>query len=336
MSISYHTKARIPRSFFPAIGKTALLGGRPVIARNYDGEKDKDATSFLLVDRQGYEMGLYFKVKEPDGELLLDFFDVTAGNWTLEGEDALWMRKAVLAAVRRKVKALPPGPARMPKPKQPRMTPTEAAFHSIRDLSGGDTLDTIFLPTRALTVSPDEFKAALERHGLTVTQVEGRKAFKVQGTDLSVDWNGYSSNFYDRYDWTEVDKTGPPTRLGELRILPYAGGFDGWIAIWFTRPVLPTDDLKRTRTQAWPLMESRDEYDEPPSYIEVAHEKALAEDHDRMVQGLKDENAKLRWQMGQLQKDIDLLTACLVKHRIRRPSRPLEVMPDFNTGKELP
>ena len=40
MSRSYPTSTQIPRGFFPAIGKTALLKGKPVVARNFQGETD--------------------------------------------------------------------------------------------------------------------------------------------------------------------------------------------------------------------------------------------------------------------------------------------------------
>jgi hypothetical protein len=306
MSMSFHTKAKIPRSFFPAIGKTALLEGKPVKAMNYSDEKNKDATSFILRDQNGFEMGLYFSSK--DEAMLLDFFDFTVGNWSvLDGadQDGTWMRKAVMRARRRGIKQLPPGPDRMPRKQEARLKGTAKAFYDIKGLAKPDDDGFIYLPTRSLTCTVEEFKAALERHGLIVTQVEGRKAFKVRsapGTTLTMDWNGPGSNFYDRYDWIEFKEhpDQPPTSLLELRILPYIETGDrwgGWMALCIERPVLPTDDLKRIRTRAWPLLESMSAEDESPVVKEIRAEKA----EELRIANLDVENAELRRENARLQ-----------------------------------
>lgn len=298
MSMSFHTKAKIPRSFFPAIGKTALLDGKPVKAVNYDGERDKEATSFILRDQNGFCMGLYFSSK--NDVMPLDFFDFAVGNWgVLDGadQDGTWMRKAVLKAAR-KVKTLPAGPAHMPRKREAKSRGIHKAFEDLKDLRPPYNVDNVlYLPTSCLTCTVEEFRVALERHGMVVTQVEGRKAFRLQGPpDMVVDQNRYSSNYNDRYNWT--DKDNPPLLLGEHRILPYSMEDPGWFySLVFNRPVLPTDDLKRVRPQAWPLLESSGPADESPAVKRIRAEAA----EKLRIANLDQENTRLRQEIDRLQ-----------------------------------
>jgi hypothetical protein len=178
----------------------------------------------------------------------------------------------------------------------------DRALFDIRDLmQPEDGEGVLYLPTTCLTTSVELFMAALERHGMVVTRVAGRQAFRVQGPpDTTLDHNFYCSNYNDRYDWIDYKDhpDQPPLLLDEHRILPYLESDPGaFVSLVFTRPVRPTDNLKQIRTQAWPLMESMSAEDESPAVKLV---RAQAAEKLRIA-NLYQENAQLRAEVERLQ-----------------------------------
>ena len=186
----------------------------------------------------------------------------------------------------------------MTKPKY-RKGKVELAFEQLRSLHCDSDFDAgvVYLPTSHLSCPVEEFKAALERHGMLVEPVEGLQAFRVQGPPFTLPHLGYCANYNDRYNWTE--KGVVPEELLEFRILPYLleDQWQSFVALSWLRPVLPTDDLKRIRTQAWPLLESAGPADDSPAVKQMYAQEA----EKLRIANLDLENAQLRREVERLQ-----------------------------------
>jgi len=278
MSRSYLTNTQIPRGFFPAIGKTALLKGKPVVARNFQGETDPDAQSFCLQDQDENTMALYFQGG------VLTMFDFHFG-----AEAAEWMRTAILAAWRKKLPKLPKGPRKMPKRKRPAPKGTWALIEKLNGPSvKRETSQTILLPTAGLDeVSSRAFRKALELHGLKVVSMPKKRALEVTNPHGEILVGQRSPGVIPIYSQTEDDGVD----VMDARELPYIlteHDYDFIELMWFRAP-LPGENIGKNR-MAFRLMESTGIGDEGSAVREMRAEDA----EKKRIANLDAENAALK------------------------------------------